>query len=229
MRAQTLRLAFALPLLMVAACSSNQAADGTSSPQQQVQPQLAQQLIDSTAPRRPLLIRFAWSYKDESMHFNGKGAVRVESPYRARTDLFGPRGETLMRSVVIGDELSVPPNVPEGLLPPVSLGWATMGVLRPQPGSQLELTAQRGDTLTVGYAHGQEHWRYRFVGGRIRYAEWTGPNASKRSIELRGTSRFGLPAEAVYRDWAAFRELVTTVEEVNESASFPPDTWDITR
>lgn len=121
----------------------------------------------------------------------------------------------------------VPPGLPEGLVPPVSLGWAAMGVLRPEPGAVLELTASTGDTLTLGYVRGQEHWRYRIVAGRMRYAEWVGAGSSKRSIELRGTSSRGLPAEAVYRDWAAFRELTTTVEEVNESAPFSPDTWDI--
>lgn len=170
---------------------------------------------------------FSWAYKDETMRFNGKGALRVEPPYRARTDLFGPRGETLMRSVVIGDSLYVPPGVPEGLVPPASLGWAAMGVLRPEPGAKLEMTARSGDTLTIGYGRGAEHWRYRLVNGRMQYAEWVGSGQSKRSIELRGTSSHNLPAEAVYRDWAAFRELTTTVEEVHESASFPPDTWDI--
>jgi hypothetical protein len=34
-----------------------------------------------------------------------------------------------------------------------------------------------------------------------------------------------MPAESVYRDWAAFRELNTTLEQVNESSAFPPDTW----
>lgn len=161
------------------------------------------------------------------MRFNGRGALRAEPPYRARTDLFGPRGETLMRSVVIGDEMFMPPGLPEGLMPPVSLGWATMGVLRPPVGAKLELTRSNGDTLTIGYGKDNEHWRYRVVSGRIQYAEWVGAGSSKRSIELKGTSSHGLPKEAVYRDWAAFRELVTTVEEVNESAPFPPDTWDI--
>jgi hypothetical protein len=170
---------------------------------------------------------FSWAYHDEAMKFSGKGALRVQAPYHGRTDLFGPRGETLMRSVVIGDSLIVPPGVPDGLMPPVSLGWATIGVLRPEPGALLESTTASGDTLTLGYVRGQEHWHYRLIKGRMRYAEWTGPGSSKRSIELRGTSSHGLPAEAVYRDWAAFRELTTTVEEINESAPFSPDTWDI--
>ena len=172
-------------------------------------------------------IVFSWAYHDESMKFSGKGALRVQAPYHARTDLFGPRGETLMRSVVIGDSLYVPPGVPEGLLPPASLGWATIGALRPEPGAQLENTTQSGDTLTLAYVRGQEHWHYRVVAGHVRYAEWIGPGSGKKTIELHGSSPHDLPAQVVYRDWAAFRELTTTVEQVNESAPFTPDTWDI--
>ncbi|MGQ0561654.1 MAG: hypothetical protein ACT443_07255 [Gemmatimonadota bacterium] len=198
-------------------------------PAQPVLPELAQVAVDSSAPRRPLHIVYMWSYQDESMRFSGRGALRVEPPYKARTDLFGPRDETLMRSVVIGDQLeTLPPNLPEGLLPPVSLSWATIGVLRPPAGAALELTRVNGDTLTIGYARGEEHWRFRLVNGRVRYAEWNGPGASRRTVEARGNAAFGLPAEVVYRDWAAFRELKTTLEEVNEASSFPPDTWVIT-
>jgi hypothetical protein len=161
------------------------------------------------------------------MRFNGRGALRVEPPYRGRTDLFGPRGETLLRSVVIGDEVQLPAGVPEGLIPPVALGWAQMGVVRAPAGAQLELTRMSGDTLTIGYVLDKEHWRFRLVGGQLRYAEWEGPGAGRKSVELRGQSSHGLPKESVYKDWAAFRELTTTVEEINESASFPPDTWDI--
>lgn len=163
------------------------------------------------------------------MKFSGRGSLRVQPPYMARTDLFGPRGETLVRSVVIADEMQIPPGVPEGVLPPVSLMWTTIGVLRPAPGATLELTRASGDTLLIGYGLGEEHWRYRMVGQRVRYAEWTGPRASKRTVELRGNADMRLPAEAVYRDWAAFRELKLTLEEVHESTAFPPDTWDIYR
>lgn len=191
-------------------------------------PELAQAAVDSSRLDRPIHLTYTWSYKDESMSFSGRGSVRAEPPYRARTDLFGPRGETLMRSVVIGDQLAtVPPNMPQGLIPPVSLTWAMLGVLREPAGATLELTHQSGDTLHLGYARGDERWRYRLVGGRVRYAEWNGPNASRRTIELRGESKFGMPSEAVYRDWAAFRELKTTLDQINESSSFAPDTWSL--
>lgn len=161
------------------------------------------------------------------MRFNGRGSLRAEPPYKGRTDLFGPRGETLLRSVVIEDQLFIPPGLPEGLLPPVDLGWATMGVLRAPAGSQLELTRVNGDTLTIGYVRGQEHWRFRLLNGRLRYAEWQGPGASKRSVELTGDATHNLPANVVYRDWAAFRELTIKTEEVHESDPFPPDTWSL--
>ena len=160
------------------------------------------------------------------MRFSGQGALRFAAPYHARTDLFGPRGETLMRTVLIGDQLEMrPPNMPQGLLPPVALSWATVGVLRPPAGATLELTRMNGDTLTIGYVQGAERWRFKLVNWRVRYAEWNGPGASRRTIESRGNAEFGLATEAIYRDWAAFRELKTTLVKVNESSPFPPDTW----
>lgn len=163
------------------------------------------------------------------MRFSGRGALRVEPSYRARTDLFGPRGETVLRSVVIGDDMQIPPGVPQGLLPPVTLMWGTIGVLRPAPDAELELTQRSGDTLVIGYGRGDEHWRYKLVEGRVRHVEWNGPSAGRRTVEMRGNAQFRLATEAVYRDWAAFRELKLNLEQVNESSPFPPDTWDINR
>jgi hypothetical protein len=187
------------------------------------------QAIDGSAPTKPLRVTYTWSYQDESMRFNGRGALRIDKPYHARTDLFGPRGETVLRSVVIGDEMYIPPGVPQDLLPPVSLMWGTIGVLRPAPGAELELTRQTGDTLTLGYGRGDEHWRYRLVGGRVRFVEWNGPGAGRRTIEVKGNAAYQLGSEATYRDWAQFRELKLTLEQANESSPFPPDTWDISR
>ena len=54
-------------------------------------------------------------------------------------------------------------------------------------------------------------------------------DAGRRTVEMRGSGAHRLPMEAVYRDWAEFRELKLNLEQVNESSSFPPDTWDISR
>ena len=217
-----------LPVMTLLACAPATTADTGTQAATPPSPELAQAAIDSSALKRPVHIVYAWSYKDESMRFSGKGSLRAESPYRARTDLFGPRGETLMRSVVIGDQLqTLPPNMPQGLLPPVALTWAALGVLYKPEGAVLELTRQNGDTLTIGYAAGEERWRFKLVDWRVRYAEWNGPGQSRRTIEAKGTANFGLPAESIYRDWAAFRELNTTLEQVNESSAFPPATWSL--
>lgn len=159
------------------------------------------------------------------MRFSGQGALRVEPPYKARSDLFGPRGETLMRSVLLGDSLLVPPGFPVSIVPPTALSWATIGVLRQPPGSTLERTSSTNDTLAIGYVRGQERWLFKLVNWRVRYAEWTGPGSGRQTVELRGNAAHGLPTEAIYRDWAAFRELKTTLEQVNESSAFPPETW----
>lgn len=213
-------------LSLLAACAP--AAVQTPGPQGPPQPQLAQQLITATALQRPLQIVFAWTFTEENARFSGRGATRVEPPYRARLDLFGPRGETYLAAAAVGDTLRLPPNMAtqlRSIVPPVALLWTALGVLRAPEGATLNSTAQRGDTLVLGYNRGDERWSFRSVAGRLQYAEWNGPNSGRRTVELRGTGAFSLPAVAVYRDWAAFRELTLTLEQANEAASFPADIW----
>lgn len=188
--------------------------------------QLAQSLADSTAVERSLHLIFSWTFTEQSARFTGKGSTRVEPPYKARLDLFGPRGETYLAAAAVGDELRLPPGAPANLIPPVALLWSALGVFRAPAGATLELTHQAGDTLLVGYALANERWRFRSIRGRLQYVEWNGPNAGRRTVELRGTAAHELPAVAVYRDWAAFRELTLTLDQVNEVTSFSPDIWD---
>lgn len=215
-----------LPLLFVGAC-----APATVQPpaaHDPPQPQMAQQLIDSTALRRPLHIVFSWTFTEENARFSGRGSTRVEPAYRARLDLFGPRGETYLAAAAVRDSLRLPPNMAPGLrsiVPPIALLWTALGVLRAPEGSTLTATVRRGDTLVVGYAREDERWSFRSVAGRLQYAEWNGPGSGRRTVELRGTGAFNLPAVAVYRDWAAFRELTLTLDQANEAASFPADIW----
>ena len=83
-----------LALLILLGCGP--AAVQSPTPQTPPQPELAQQLVDSTALRRPLHLVFSWNFTEENARFSGQGATRVEPPYRARLDLFGPRGETYL-------------------------------------------------------------------------------------------------------------------------------------
>ena len=213
-------------LFMLSACAP--ATTETPVAQDPPQPQLARQLVDSTALRRPLHIVFSWTFTEENARFSGKGATRVEPPYRARLDLFGPRGETYLAAAAVGDSLRLPPNLASGvrnIIPPVALLWTALGVLRAPEGATLSATTVRGDTMLVGYTRGEERWSFRAVRGRLQYAEWNGPNSGRRTVELRGTGALDLPAVAVYRDWAAFRELTLTLDQANEAASFPADIW----
>ncbi len=214
------------PLLVVAGCAP--AGPPAPSPQEPLQPQVAQIVVDSTALKRPLHIVFSWTFTEESARFSGRGATRVEPPYKARLDLFGPRGETYLAAAAVGDELRLPPNAPDALrnvMPPIALLWTALGVLRAPEGAMLTQTRQRADTVLLGYTRNEERWSFRSLRGRLEYAEWNGPNSGKRTVELRGTGALGLPAVAVYRDWAAFRELTLTLEQANEAASFPADIW----
>jgi hypothetical protein len=189
---------------------------------------VAQAVIDSTTLRRPLHIVFAWTFTEQNARFSGQGAARVQPPYYARLDLFGPRGETYLAAAAAGDSLRLPPALNPAMravIPPVALLWSALGVLRAPEGAALDLTRQAGDTTVVGYSRGDERWRFRAVRGKLQYAEWNGPDAGRRTVELRGVGAQGLPAVAVYRDWAAFRELTLTLERANEVAAFPPETW----
>jgi hypothetical protein len=212
--------------LLLAGC----AATGRTLPEAQSppDPRIAQAVIDSTAIRQALHLVFSWNFTEENARFSGRGSTRVQRPYHARLDLFGPRGETYLAAAAVGDELRLPPTLPPAMktvVPPVALLWSALGVVRAPAGATLDLTAQSGDTTVIGYVRENERWRFRVVRGRLQYAEWNGPGAGKRTVELRGSAANSLPGVAVYRDWQAFRELTLTLEQVNEAAEFPPETW----
>ena len=213
-------------IMLVAGCTPS--AVQTPGPQDPPRPQLAQQVIDSTALRRPLQLVFSWNFTEQNARFSGRGATRAAPPYQARLDLFGPRGETYLSAAAVGDQLRLPAAMPPALreiVPPVALLWTALGVLRAPEGATLQYTQQRGDTLMVGYTRADERWSFRVVRGRLQYAEWVGPQSGRKTVELRGSGSHQLPAVAVYRDWPNFRELTLTLDQVNEVASFPEDTW----
>lgn len=227
LRIPTVYLGKLLLLGLSAGCAST-AEQFPSQVETPPDPVVAQAIIDSTALRRPMHIVFGWNFTEENARFSGQGAARVQPPYHARLDLFGPRGETYLAAAAVADELRLPPGLPDALksvVPPIALLWSALGVVRAPEGATLDLTSQSGDTTTVGYARNNERWRFRAVRGRLQYAEWQGPDRGRRTVELRGTGPHDLPAVAVYRDWLAFRELTLTLDRANETAGFPPDTW----
>lgn len=183
-------------------------------------------LQEATRVQQPTLIVFQWRIAEEGLRLSGRGVARVEPPYRARLDLFLANGEAVAVAVMIDDDLRLPVTLPGGILPPAPLLWASLGVFRIAPDSELlggGVLEDGGRILQARLASG-EQVRYRFARDGMRQAELLeGESVVKRvGLTQDGSS---VPAEAVYRDLAAFRELVITRESVEHVASFPPDIW----
>ncbi|HEX9106998.1 MAG TPA: hypothetical protein VF832_07215, partial [Longimicrobiales bacterium] len=188
---------------------------------------LARAAIAATAPKAPLKLVFGWSLQDRDAHFGGKAAARIEPPYRARLDLFGPRGEGYLSAAVVGEAVRIPPSAQSqaGVIPPPALLWTALGVLSPPADARLVATRRDGEQTLLEYARGAERWRFTLVGGALRRAEVDGAAAGRLTVELKGGGALGLPKQAVFRDYAAFRELTLTLDRADEAQSFPPDTW----
>ncbi|NIP78984.1 MAG: hypothetical protein GWM90_07200, partial [Gemmatimonadetes bacterium] len=73
-----------------------------------VDPSAAADAIARTAPDRPLRVRFDWRILDGEARFSGEGVARIEPPYRARLDLFGPQGEGYLSAALVAGELRLP-------------------------------------------------------------------------------------------------------------------------
>jgi hypothetical protein len=191
---------------------------------------LAEQAAARTAPATPYQIVFDWTLRERDARFTGQGSARIMAPYRARLDLFGPRGETYMAAALIGTDLRLAAAADAaGELPPSELLWTVLGVFHPPHHATLLSTVLNGETLRLEYGAGNERWRYRFADGRLVHAEWEAGRASRRTVELRGVASLGVPREAVYRDWAEFRELTLTLREVHGTDGFPADIFVVGR
>lgn len=190
-----------------------------------VLPALEHEAQEATAPDAPLRIVFDWSARERDAHFTGRGAARVQKPYRARLDLFGPRGEGYLSAAVVNGELRLPPAIPPAAVPPAPLLWSVLGVFHPPVGAHLVATERAGDRLRLEYAEGRDRWRFELLAGRLRSAEWTRADGARQTVSLKGDASFGLPKEAVFRDWAAFTELTLTLDEVEHVEPFPPEVW----
>jgi len=188
---------------------------------------LARSAIAATAPSRPLKLVFDWSLQDRDAHFAGKGAARVEPPYRARLDLFGPRNEGYLTAAVVGEVVRIPPaaQAQASLVPPPALLWTVLGVLSPPSDARLTAVRRAGDQTRLEYARGADRWRFTLVGGKLRQAELDRSGTGRQSVALKGEGPLGLPKQAVYRDYAAFRELTLTLDRADEAEPFPPATW----
>jgi hypothetical protein len=189
-------------------------------------PGVARRAIDLTAPDRPLRAVFGWRILDGDARFSGEGAARVEAPYRARLDLFGPNGEGYLSAALVGTDLRLP-GEPDRALPPPAMIWSVLGVIRPPDGAMLLGTRDEAAELELVYGVADSRLRYTVQAGRLRLAEWRG-GGRRMVVELRGGTG-GLPEVSFYRDWAQNTELQTELETVEEVDPYPADIWTLGR
>ncbi|NJD11475.1 MAG: hypothetical protein FIB01_13930 [Gemmatimonadetes bacterium] len=207
----------------LAACASAPPATRAAAPAT-VDSTLADSSQRATAPRRPQQVGFEWSMTDRDARFSGKGVVRLAPPYRARLDLFGPRGEAYVIAVLDGEELRLAPAGATELLPPAAFLWASLGVFR-RPMQPLTATRRTGSGVELAFADGAERWRFQLAAEGLRQVEWQGPDGGRRTVELTGHADQTLPQRGAYRDWVAFRELNLTVTGVEDVDGFSEDIW----
>ena len=185
-----------------------------------------ERLREATSPIDPLQITFNWSLQDRDFRLSGRGVVRMQAPYLARLDLFGPQDVLFVKAVLNGSDLQLVaagPNVP---IPPQAFLWGVLGVFRAPDAPRTSMTRD-GGTLTFGYGDGKANWSFRADTTALRFAEWRGEDGGRRTVELSGPFRFARPARAVFRDWREFRELTLNVTEIEKVEPFAADIWNV--
>lgn len=187
-------------------------------------PVVAARLQETTRPHTRLQVVFEWHMTDRDARFSGQGVLRLDTTYRGRVDLFGPRGETLAAAIVENDVMRVVPPQAGALLPPPALLWSLLGAFRPPADVPLTGTAVDNGSTTLHYTRDRVRWSFRFDGDALRSTEWT-DGTGRRTVTLTGASGAGLPAETTFRDWSEFRELTLRVTNVEEKTAFEPDVW----
>ena len=181
-------------------------------------------VIAATTPTRRLHVIFDWSARDPSVSMSGKGVLRLDRGERARLDLFGPRGETLMAAVVENDQMRIVPAFASNMLPPASLMWSVLGVFRRPADLPLVRTTSDAGTLVLEYGRDGTRWQFQFVDDTLRRTEWTS-GTGRRTVEIAGDAGLDVPREITFRDWTEFRELSLKVTSVEETQGFDADTW----
>jgi hypothetical protein len=187
-------------------------------------PGLEARAVAATTPDNRIHVVFDWHMTDRDARFSGQGSLRLDHGYRARVDLFGPRGETLAAAVVEGEVMRVVPAGAESLLPPPAMLWSALGVFRAPADAPLTGSTLTDNGFTLAYAGGDARWTFGFHGDALRSAEWS-HGRSRRTVVLTGEAQYGLPGQAIFRDWAEFRELTLRLTDVQERTAFEPDVW----
>jgi len=187
----------------------------------------ATRLERGTELGEPLQIRFEWRLNEARQRHRGVGVARVESPYRARLDLFTDDLESVLSAVLIDGELRLPPGSRDDILPPTDLMWGALGIFRPHDvellgGDRLE---DDGVRLRYAYSDGTE-LHYEASQGQLRSLELLEDGHVVQRVEVTTEGGDRYPVEARYRNLSDFRELTIVRESLEEVSSFPAGIWD---
>jgi hypothetical protein len=182
---------------------------------------------ERSALDHPYRLVFEWEFQEPGVRVRGRGVARVEPPYRARLDLFGPNGDRIAAASLVNDRLEVPVGLASAI-PPAPMLWGALGIFRPGPGLYGATATRSGaDQSEIRFrsADGGEI-RIALAGERIRQIDRTGDSGSREELRVRfGESDERFPRESIYRDVSSVRELRITMESVEQVESFPPDVW----
>lgn len=189
----------------------------------------AAELIRATTPSAPRRTTFAWELNEAGSRVRGRGVVRSEAPERLRLDLFGPRGETYLSAALVADSFRVPPQAEGFALPSPALLWGALGVVRPPSGAALERATTAGAQTTLRYvAPAGDRFDFVLEGAadsvQLRRVERIARGGVVETLELSWSAPRVL-ARARYRDLAAYRELILTLEENVDVSAFPDAIW----
>jgi hypothetical protein len=182
----------------------------------------------ASVPATPQQVTFGWTLNEAGSRLTGRGVARLVAPERLRLDLFGPRGETYLSAALIDDEFRVPEGLAGALtLPSPSLLWGAVGVVRPPAGAQLaSVTATERELIVRYVAPDGDTFEYRAADEALRLTSVSRASRTgvSETLQLTRDATGGLESTR-YRDLAAYRELVLTIEATQEVASFPPNIW----
>jgi hypothetical protein len=217
---------FLLPLLLLLA------AGCASAPPPAGAPAVDADAVQRDAEQRSLLdypyrLVFEWEFQEPGVRVRGRGVARVEPPYRARLDLFGPNGDRIAAASLVNDRLEVPVGLATAI-PPAPMLWGALGIFRPGPGlygASATRSASGHSELRFRVDEGGE-LRVALSGGRIDRIDRTRESGAREELRVRfGASDERFPRESIYRDVGAVRELRITMESVEQVESYPPDVW----
>jgi hypothetical protein len=174
----------------------------------------------------PYSLFFEWSALEAGLRVRGSGVARVEPPHRARLDLFTTQGARIAVAALVGDDLRLPPGMPD-ILPPGPFLWGALGVFRPGEGSSLTSGLRVGNEGTeLRYRlTGEQELHYRLRDLRIEGMEVKRGGRTVEELRLMRTDGERFPREATYRDLVQVRELRITLERVEDASPFPSGIW----